>query len=225
MNRRHGKEESITTETQDNDDISSQISASNHSSVSNEAGTGSTVSDKSSEDKSNSQEEDEEEDEESKSQSSDSKSDETDASTDLSENDSDSENEENTDYIFNGILKAALTYNQPKREEIISKLLENGMDESEACRESYDRLIPKYRKALRMLLVNHLLHIVEVRRHPMVKAIMSRVHKLESKGMDREEAIPAAVAYRKHLIDRLVPSYSELTELYDSDGMSCEDEN
>ena len=128
-----------------------------------------------------------------------------------SDNASTSSEEYESDYedsVFDAIVNQAVSSHEGKRHALIEKFIDVGMNEKEANMEATATLIPKYKKSLTQLFIASLLHMERMKNHPITKAIMRKVRKLESKSMDRDEAIRAAVSYRKHLVHRLFPSFN-----------------
>ena len=133
--------------------------------------------------------------------------------------------EENEVDVFNNLVNEAYAANQHRQDRIFRTLLESGYNNQEAYRLSFDEILPQYKKSLRSMLVDKLIHIEDVKNHYITKAIMKKVRKLETKGMDLEEAMQTAVAYRKHLVNRLVPSYDEMDNyqrLEDNDSLAMD---
>ena len=130
-----------------------------------------------------------------------------------------------TENAFDGMISKAYHEHKNEKERIISELMAEGLGEAEAVKRAHHELLPKYRKTLRSIFKKTLYNIQLLRKHPVYKTIMNKVKDLELEGFDREEAISAALTYRKHLVYRMIPSDAETDDDDDDDGDDDMDED
>ena len=128
----------------------------------------------------------------------------TQSSSEDSNTDEESDGEDG-DSVFNDIICQTLYTHREKRDQLISELVDSGKSENEANIYANSKLLWKYRKTMRQLFTELIFKIERVKNHSITKAIEKKVEELEDDGMDHDEAIRAAIGYRKHLIDRLFP--------------------
>ena len=122
--RIHKREESIPSETEDNDEEKESIQQSSEESVKEETHSSEGNSDKTDPASSNSENDSD-------------NSDETDPASSNSENDSVNSDEENPDKIFTDIIVKAIRRYGSLRQNIINELMERGENRSNACRDAY----------------------------------------------------------------------------------------
>ena len=117
----------------------------------------------------------------------------------------DSEDENDDPSVFDDLVDDTVSLYDERKEERINDLMANGMEEKEAESVAHQQLLPFYKKTLRCLFVNYVNDMFRKRSHPLFKDIISKIEKYEKKGFNPDEAIKAAVSYRKHAIDNLIP--------------------
>ena len=120
--------------------------------------------------------------------------------------DTEDEDEEQIDNsVFDNFIQTAVSpYNdefEMKSEEFMSE----GMTEKEAACLANQQLMPHYSKSLRQIFVHYMVDMAEKRKHPLFKAIMKTAKEYQQDGFDEDAAIKAAVSYRKHSIENLIP--------------------
>ena len=125
---------------------------------------------------------------------------------------SDSSEEEDVDNsVFDAIIKSSYMSLESERNTFIKLLTTDHMGKHAAIAFVNKLLYPKYLNAFKGLIIQMLLSCEKFEAHPIIRTIMNKANKLESDTMDRDEAICAAVNYRKHLIARLFPSLNILS--------------
>ncbi len=130
--------------------------------------------------------------------------------SDDGEEDSDDEETPTCEMYLDILDKVYERYEETKKTLIDEYKKEEGVDDEEASKRAYQRLLPKYRKAFREEYRNMLSKIRELRNDPTHKMVMETVKKLkEEEDFDKDEAVRSAISKRKHLIDRIVPSDPE----------------
>ena len=138
---------------------------------------------------------------------------------DLSSTDEEADHDE-ADDVFSGMISRAYEQHKLEKRRLISQYEANGASETEATRQAHIELLPKYRKALRNKFKNLLIDMQLIRKHPVYKAVMQKARDLEMDNYERDEAIAAAVSFRKHLINTMIPSEDEESDDDDDDDIS-----
>lgn len=101
---------------------------------------------------------------------------------------------------FRDFLEEALQCHHEEYSRLMSE------DQVNANMKEISDLKRQISKTLRNIFVDYLLDLEDKRRDPLFKAIMRKAAEYEEKEtFDRDEAIRAAVAYRKFSIEKLIP--------------------
>ena len=129
--------------------------------------------------------------------------DESDAENSSEESDEEGD-ERDVSNIFRKLVGKAINKHVDELLPIVEDYMENkNISEKEATIQAFlDN--DDVKKTLRKLFLTNVIEIDEHRHHPLFKAIMEKAKELMDEGLDREEALTAAVAYRKHAIYNLV---------------------
>ena len=98
----------------------------------------------------------------------------------------------------------AMTKNMPEFQELTETFTADGLEEEEARDKAYLTILPKLRKDLQSIYLNHLLWIAQMKKDPIHKQIMKTKDAFANDdNFDPEEALEAAVDKRKFLMKRL----------------------
>ena len=115
---------------------------------------------------------------------------------------------------FKNLIVNAMNQYQDKFEQLIEHYHENGLstndgnDEAFANDEAFEDLRSDYEKALKSLFADYITDMFAKRRNPLFHSILKKIKRYEDDGLDEDEAIKKAVAYRKHSIFKLLDAYS-----------------
>ena len=123
-----------------------------------------------------------------------------------------------TDSLMQEMISRAYAIHRDAKEQMMSELTSEGISRDDASERVHAHLLPKYQKSLRNIFRQEMLRLQKMRKHPVYKAVMLKVHDLEDEGFDREEAISSALSHRKYLLYKMIPSDP------DSDGSDMETE-
>ena len=109
--------------------------------------------------------------------------------------------------VFSSMISSTYEHHDLEKDRLISQYEENGASHARAVHQAHIELLPKYRKTLRKKLAALLTEMQSIRKHPIYKAVMQKAMDLmETEDYDREEAIAAAVSFRKHRVNMMIPS-------------------
>ena len=133
-----------------------------------------------------------------------SEADESDAENSSEESEDEEGDEREVSNIFRKLVEKAVNKHEDELVPIVEDIMENkNMSEKEATKQAFlDN--DDVKKTFRKLFLKNVIEIDEHRHHPLFKAIMEKAKELMDDGLDREEALTAAVAYRKHAIYNLL---------------------
>ena len=91
-------------------------------------------------------------------------------------------------------------------DQLVQHYVEQDNTQEEARRLAYREMVPKFRKAFRKSLQNHLLRAHQLRKEPLYKAIMKTVQEFRDNDYSTEEAIKSALGKRKYKVYAEFPS-------------------
>ena len=81
---------------------------------------------------------------------------------------------------------------------------EEDCDQDFANRKANSMILPKARKTLRQLFVDHIIWMYEKRQVPLMNAILKKCEGLHQEGFTHHKAIKAAVSNRKYQIYEMI---------------------
>ena len=143
--------------------------------------------------------------------------DESESDVSSSDNSDISEEEDVDNSVIDLNIKDSYMSQEKERNNLIQSLTDDNMSIHESKVYANTQLYQKYQKAFRANIIQSLLHCDNFMAHPVMRTIMNKANKLDSDSMDRDEAIRAAVTYRKHLVNRLFPTIDELSRNMNED--------
>ena len=153
-----------------------------------------------------------------------------DESEDIGDNDNiheDEEEEQDPWEVLRTEVKLDLSQKYSKQ---VEQFQEKGFSQTVAEAKAFNRLLPYFRVKLRRLYLKSLKWYDRLKRDPVHEEIIKTLHRLmKEEGMDREEAMEAAVDRRKFLLNRVfrrrsVPEEEEAETSEEEDGENDEDE-
>lgn len=108
------------------------------------------------------------------------------------------------DTVLAEMMDKAFKVHRNEEKAIATELVEMGVDVKDANARAHEQLLPKFQKTFRRLYKDEVIKLQKLRRHSLYKKVMQKAHELEENGFDQDEAIAAAVSYRKHLLNKIV---------------------
>ena len=131
---------------------------------------------------------------------------EDDTSTNTDEDDISIDECNEEEYAFKDLIAMTNILLSEKSKKLVNKFKDaDNLDTDEAIQKNDLQLRSEYEKTLRTLLANYINLLFQKQDTKLWKSILKNIKKLRQKGFSKDEAIKAAVSYRKYAINALLP--------------------